>query len=805
MPRTRFILLACCCFGVAFAASPSAAGLARSIREASLDPDECYRVRDVRLQKEDIRVYLTDGYLIFSKPVAGARRSAVFAAEVEGGDGEVLLMPPTRGERQSLALFTQSANMDEHFQAALMIFTDGSAGALIERITQDGSGRKARDIGAVMAEKWSPVMTNVQNGFQIRMIQDILAPEAAGLDKEGGMWFLAMSSRQAGNFDMLYDPRAREQIVAGQLSERNGRATYNIWTSFAALKSRRNPPKPRDPWYAISGFQIDAALDQDLRMKAVTRAHIRVGKHDLRVFPIEVSQAMQVDSVKIDGAPGELFFQDSVRGRALRGSDNDAFLVIAPDTLAAGSEHEFEFAHQGAVITPAGNGVFFVGARANWYPRLPEGFATYDLTFHYPKRLTLVSVGDLADDRTEGEVRITRWKTPVPVRLAGFNLGDYEKVSANLAGYKVEVYGNRHLEAALQPKSPLPAMDLPKVPRYRLTPEPEAAVSPVIPDPNARLRVVAADVSAALDFYTSRFGPPALKTLTVAPIPGTFGQGFPGLVYLSTMAYLNPNERPPEMRDSSHQVFFSELLEAHEVAHQWWGNVVTGSSIQEEWLTEALSSYSALLFLEKKKGAKAMEQVLDGYRDHLMQKDPDGRTIEAAGPITWGGRLASSGNPEAWRTITYEKGAWILHMLRRRMGDERFLKMLAELRRRYEFRGISTGDFRSLAREFLPPRTKSEVIDGFFDNWVYATGIPSLKLQFSVKGAAPAVKLTGTVTQTGVDDDFSTDVPVEVQFAKGGTQIIWVSSSSDPTPFSATLKQLPSRVAIAPGSVLKTR
>jgi hypothetical protein len=80
-----------------------------------------------------------------------------------------------------------------------------------------------------------------------------------------------------------------------------------------------------------------------------------------------------------------------------------------------------------------------------------------------------------------------------------------------------------------------------------------------------------------------------------------------------------------------------------------------------------------------------------------------------------------------------------------------------------------------------------------------------LKLQFSVKGAAPAVKLTGTVTQTGVDDDFSTDVPVEVQFAKGGTQIIWVSSSSDPTPFSATLKQLPSRVAIAPGSVLKTR
>src|SRR5271163_3343363 len=115
------------------AAGPSAADLARSIREAGLDPDQCYRVRDLSFQKEDIRVYFTDGYLIFSKPIAGERRAAVFTAEVEGGDGEVMLLPPYRGERQSLALFTQSANLDEHFQAALMIFTDDSTGAMLDR------------------------------------------------------------------------------------------------------------------------------------------------------------------------------------------------------------------------------------------------------------------------------------------------------------------------------------------------------------------------------------------------------------------------------------------------------------------------------------------------------------------------------------------------------------------------------------------------------------------------------------------------------------------------------------------------
>ena len=65
-----------------------------------------------------------------------------------------------------------------------------------------------------------------------------------------------------------------------------------------------------------------------------------------------------------------------------------------------------------------------------------------------------------------------------------------------------------------------------------------------LPDPSARLRAVSADVNSSLEFFSTAFGPPALKTLTVAPIPGSFGQGFPGLVYLSTIAYLEPSARP---------------------------------------------------------------------------------------------------------------------------------------------------------------------------------------------------------------------------------------------------------------------
>jgi aminopeptidase N len=207
------------------------------------------------------------------------------------------------------------------------------------------------------------------------------------------------------------------------------------------------------------------------------------------------------------------------------------------------------------------------------------------------------------------------------------------------------------------------------------------------------------------------------------------------------------------------------------------------------------------LWLEKKHGSKAVDAVLDDFRARLLTKDAEGRTLESAGPIVWGVRLESSGIPDAWRSITYEKGAWIMHMLRRRLGDDRFLKMLAELRRRYEFRAVTSEEFRALAAEFLPPRTPSGTLDTFFDNWVYASGIPVLKVQSSTKG----LKVSGTVTQSGVDNDFSVDVPVEIQFAKGPSQTIWVRTSNEAVPFSVTVKQAPVRVGLGAFSVLAAK
>jgi len=116
---------------------------------------------------------------------------------------------------------------------------------------------------------------------------------------------------------------------------------------------------------------------------------------------------------------------------------------------------------------------------------------------------------------------------------------------------------------------------------------------------------------------------------------------------------------------------------------------------------------------------------------------------------------------------------------------------------------VTTEDFQALARELRPRGVQAEAIDAFFDNWVYGTGIPALKLRYSVSGIAPTVKLSGSIDQSGADDDFSIDAPVQVQFAKGPPQTIWVRTIGNDNTFTANLRQVPLRVVIPDDVLIK--
>jgi len=221
---------------------------------------------------------------------------------------------------------------------------------------------------------------------------------------------------------------------------------------------------------------------------------------------------------------------------------------------------------------------------------------------------------------------------------------------------------------------------------------------------------------------------------------------------------------------------------------------------------EALANYSALMYIEKRKGPKTIETVLADYRKRLLAQTEEKISTESAGPIIWGLRLASSSAPDAWRTITYEKGSWIIHMLRRRMGDQRFLAMLGDLLKRYRQKTLSTEQFRALAAQFSPPGSPDPKLETFFENWVYSTGIPTLKMEYSVRGKAPALKLGITVSQSDVDESFSADVPVEVQVRGAKPATYWVRTESDPVTVTVPLRVAPTSVLLDPaGSVLAVK
>lgn len=775
-------------------AAESATSLARSLQNAGLDPQACFRVRDFPFQKEDLRFYLTNGHLIFANPVSGRRFAALFTTEVPGGDAELIVFPPTASERASLASFTKSPNLNEHFNSAIFLFSDDTGNLLYERLKAASTDIDG-ETGASLRDSLGPILRNFTSSFESRLVQDLFTDDL----KENGLFYAGVTGRTLGNIDLLCDLRAREPIVVGQVVSREDRSFFNTWTRFAARSSRNSPPKPRPPFAEIPTITIDATFAPDLSLRVTTKYRFPAFYSGGRAIGFDLSRRMSITGATFDEAPVEIFKRDSLRANLVRGSENDVFLVILPEGVDRTKPHTIEFHHEGNVVDSLGNGVYFVAARNSWYPNSDLTFGRYDLTFRHPKATTLVAAGDVVEDRTEGDVRTTRRISPVPIRFAGFNLGNFESVSVSRGGVSVQVYANVKVEKALERGATDVVMVDPSMPRIRRGPQFMSVPTPARqPNPAARLNELAGEIASAMEFMAGHFGPPPLTKISVSPIPGRFGQGFPGLIYLSTLAYLDAADRPPGIRSEMQQLFFSELLHAHETAHQWWGNAVTVEDIRDEWIIEGLANYSSLLYLEKKKGREAIELVLNNYRTNLLTKLEDGRTVDSVGPIVWGARLNTSGSPNAWQNIQYGKGSWIMHMLRRRMGDEQFLKMLGQLATKYKQQSITTEIFRDLAAGFVPasaPQDKN--LENFFEQWVYGTGIPTLKLQHSVTGKGPRVRVRGTITQSGVSDDFSTWVPVTVRFSgKQAPVVRWVKTSSEGATFTIDVPRAPSRVTL---------
>ncbi len=600
----------------------------------------------------------------------------------------------------------------------MFVFSDATAAELLSKIG-DSSGCKVPGFSTEVEPEIDRVIAPLLGDLDLPLVRTLVN----GPDPSGGFFYAAIRGRTLGDFNVLYDPEFSESTTIGAGSgETAPKDRFQLWTAF---RPRQAPPW-KSPSSRFGTYAIDAAIAGDLSFSATASFDYLVNEDQARAFQFGLSDRLQVDSAEIDGLPAEVF-QRKVARPAQEAKPSGAFLLIAATPPKTGTNSHIVVKYHGDLIFRSSEQTYTVHDRNTWYPYFGNMMASFDLRFRCPESLTLVSTGELVSQEVQNGIRLVHRKTKMPEPLAGFNVGRYEMTSRESGPYRIESYANaNHRDQAEN---------------------------------------VAAQTDAILQNFSKRWGPLPLQSLAVSPVPGYFGQGFPGLIYLSDVSYTPQKDRPAYLRSARMDAFFSSMLLPHEVAHQWWGNILLADDYRSNWLIEAMANDSALEYLAETQGKDAADAVLEQYRLELLFPRGAG-TIEGAGPVDFGVRLIEPLGLQVWHTITYEKGSWILHMLRDRIGAEGFLALQAYLLQTYKTQPITNEQFREAAARFLPPDQPDRDLRIFFDTWVYGTGIPHIEVKEEAK--------EWEFTISRVDESFTADLPLPCKDRNGKPQTKWV-------------------------------
>lgn len=706
MAKSCQLLLAALLVSLCGAQNPKASELAAALGHLSLDPAATYRVRDLELHRGDAKLFFTEGVLSFFTPVGGHVTGALFTAEnIENGDAEVLVLPPARSERMSLSSFTGRPNLDEHLRAGILFFADETA-AELRREIESHDPKPAPDLVEQLNTQFGSMSRALSGGIDLRVLQSLLDRHAP----EDGFFYAALFGRTLPSFAVFYDPLVLEPVTVGQGATAGTPGNnFQVWATFRPRRAATFVP----PANRFANYRIETTIRPDLTMQSKAEFDYRTEPDDGRAIRFEISERLRVLDATVDGQAAEVFQRASIASADPNGGG--AFLVVSAAPLSPGV-HRIAVRYGGGVIRQTTSGNFFVDDRTSWFPYSPSLQSTFDLTFRCPERLQLVSTGELISEDVANGVRTVRRRSSQPRPFAGFNLGRYSLRTHSGSHYNVEVYSDQ--------AAGTPATDIPQ------------------------------QTDRILEFYTKLWGVQPLRTLAVSPIDGYFGQGFPGLVYLSDAAYVPPENRAAALRNERLDTFLNRLLLPHEIAHQWWGNLITSSTYRSGWLVEALANYSALQYIEAASGREAARSVLAQYRKDLLAGTGE-TVVEDTGPLDWGSRLLNTRNPAAWQPIVYGKGIWVLEMLRQHLGDSAFLEFERQMLTTFKDRTFTNEDVAQLLIKVQPPsRTggKTPDMQQFFETWIYNTGIPALSLRRDGRD--------WLLNVDRVDDSFSIDVPV---------------------------------------------
>jgi hypothetical protein len=752
------------------------------LSRVGIDAGRVYEIRNAPLDYDRVHINLDHGTIAFSSDVYGQVTGAFFE-----GDGEVLVIPPDQAERAAMSLFTGAAILEDGFETGYLRFNDDTFEALKPYL------RPARDTEGFVT-RWADSARNLAGWDALRLFMSFSrclpidatssAPTRCGVPANDRFLHARVQSPKLGIYDLTYDGNSGEPVSIGQQKTEGDISYYNVWASFPTSKTQERSKKPASEEVAIRRYAIDALVRPPTGLQATAVATMEMRASGSRALAFELSRFLKVKEITLHGRALEFIQNQALEGTQLARRGNDVVVVVFPEALEVGQTIELKFVYAGDVLSEAGGGLLYVGARGIWYPNRGMAATKFDLRFRYPAGWTLLATGKrVSTTETEENAPVSsdlvsHWISETAIPVAGFNLGKYSRAEARSNDVVIETYAAAGVERSFPKPPPQEVLTPPRIPNpvpRGVEPAP-ILIPPISPAKNAQ--TVANMAASAVSFYSARFGAYPYEMLRLTQMPGPVSQGWPGLIFLSSYSFLTPEDKAHLGRDPV-DVILAGQVTAHETAHQWWGDLVYWRGYRDQWFFEGLANYCSLVILETQ-NPNAFQRVMSRYRENLLEKNKRGAVLKDSGPVSLGVRLSSSEFPNGYEAISYGRGTWLFHMLRHMLDDgqaekeassaeSHFMKALRKLRERYAGKPVTTREALQIFAEELPSSAKyegQEKLEWFNEGWINGTALPHFELQgVKLSGKDRAVIATGTILQKNAPRELVTSVPLYARMA----------------------------------------
>ncbi|MEW6234285.1 MAG: M1 family aminopeptidase [Candidatus Omnitrophota bacterium] len=348
----------------------------------------------------------------------------------------------------------------------------------------------------------------------------------------------------------------------------------------------------------------------------------------------------------------------------------------------------------------------------NWFPCLdyPNDRMVTEMIATVPKEFVTLSNGLLVESKEEGEWRTDVWKQKIPhvVYLVSLVVGHFDIVRDDWKGIPVEYYVEKGLA-----KDARPSMG--KTP-------------------------------AMIDFFSDFFGYPYPYEKYAQAAVRDFRAG--GMEHTTATTLHEWTVMDEEARLDADQ----DGLIAHELSHQWFGDLITCKSWPELWLNEGFATYSDALWFQHAEGE---DRFLDAMMGNMVEYINSSRSYTR--PIV-DNRFA---NPdEMFDSHSYPKGACVLHMLRNQLGDDLYRKIMKRYLEKFAPGLVDTDDFLETIQE-----VSGRPMDRFFEQWIYTPGHPKIKASHEWLPKLKQVRVRLQQTQEAADGAPAYAFPLEIDVA----------------------------------------